>query len=328
MRFHLTTLAALTTLGVLAPVASAQLGILAGGPSSAIYASEPGAASFQVVSACTGQIDSMIGWKGYLLAGTLDGSVYRFQLAGLSPVNLVGSFDLPGDAACLAMDGDTLLVGDSTTNTVRRVNPLTGQVLASFTLPKTFPPSLHAMLVHNGSLYVGGHTSAVYKGNPDGTGMAFLTLCGGAVDSMAVTDGALFLGTTSGKLYRINPTTGSYENVFNFADAQTALLADSDGSLLASSSTGIVSRINPKSGKVVMTFATTNDDLRALSSHEGNVFCSADADNDGELSINDFITFQTLFALGDASADFDQSGEFTVDDFIAFQSAFALGCPA
>ncbi len=54
--------------------------------------------------------------------------------------------------------------------------------------------------------------------------------------------------------------------------------------------------------------------------------CYADADKDGELSISDFITFQTLFALGDPSADCDGDGALAIDDFICFQTFFAVGC--
>lgn len=55
--------------------------------------------------------------------------------------------------------------------------------------------------------------------------------------------------------------------------------------------------------------------------------CRADADCDLTLTINDFIAFQTFFAIGDHRADFDGDGSATIDDFISFQTAFALGCP-
>jgi hypothetical protein len=54
--------------------------------------------------------------------------------------------------------------------------------------------------------------------------------------------------------------------------------------------------------------------------------CYPDVDGDGELSIDDFIAFQTLFALGDAGADCDGNGVLDIDDFICFQTLFALGC--
>ncbi len=54
--------------------------------------------------------------------------------------------------------------------------------------------------------------------------------------------------------------------------------------------------------------------------------CYADCDATGTLSIDDFICFQTLFAIGDPSADCDSSGTLSIDDFICFQTFFALGC--
>ncbi len=54
--------------------------------------------------------------------------------------------------------------------------------------------------------------------------------------------------------------------------------------------------------------------------------CAADCDASGALNIDDFICFQTLFALADPTADCDASGALNIDDFICFQTLFALGC--
>ncbi len=54
--------------------------------------------------------------------------------------------------------------------------------------------------------------------------------------------------------------------------------------------------------------------------------CYADCDASGNLAIDDFICFQTLFAIGDPSADCDESGDLSIDDFICFQTLFAIGC--
>jgi hypothetical protein len=51
----------------------------------------------------------------------------------------------------------------------------------------------------------------------------------------------------------------------------------------------------------------------------------SDADSSGTLDIDDFIVFQTLFALGDPAADYDANCQLNIDDFIAFQTYFALG---
>jgi probable HAF family extracellular repeat protein len=54
--------------------------------------------------------------------------------------------------------------------------------------------------------------------------------------------------------------------------------------------------------------------------------CYADCDASAELTIDDFICFQTFFALGDPYADCDGDGGLTIDDFICFQTFFAIGC--
>jgi hypothetical protein len=66
--------------------------------------------------------------------------------------------------------------------------------------------------------------------------------------------------------------------------------------------------------------------------------CYADFDNSEALSIDDFIAFQTAFAIGDVSANCDGSvaltdpvnfvwtPSLTIDDFICFQTSFAIGC--
>ena len=54
--------------------------------------------------------------------------------------------------------------------------------------------------------------------------------------------------------------------------------------------------------------------------------CVADLDEDGSLTIFDFLAFQTLFDQGDLKADFDGDGELSLFDFLVFQNAFDMGC--
>ena len=54
--------------------------------------------------------------------------------------------------------------------------------------------------------------------------------------------------------------------------------------------------------------------------------CPVDMDGDGQLTIFDYLAFQTAFGTGDLQADFDGDGELTIFDFLAFQTAFAAGC--
>ena len=55
--------------------------------------------------------------------------------------------------------------------------------------------------------------------------------------------------------------------------------------------------------------------------------CPADLDDDGRLTLFDFLTFGNLFDAGDPRADFDGDGDLTLFDFLAFQNAFDAGCP-
>ncbi len=54
--------------------------------------------------------------------------------------------------------------------------------------------------------------------------------------------------------------------------------------------------------------------------------CYADCDASGTLDIDDFICFQTRYALNDPLADCDTSGGLDIDDFICFQTLYAIGC--
>ncbi len=54
--------------------------------------------------------------------------------------------------------------------------------------------------------------------------------------------------------------------------------------------------------------------------------CIADCDGTGGLNIDDFVCFQTFYALGDFKADCDGDGELSIDDFVCFQTGYAAGC--
>lgn len=54
--------------------------------------------------------------------------------------------------------------------------------------------------------------------------------------------------------------------------------------------------------------------------------CVPDCDASATLNIDDFICFQTLYAVGDPKADCDTSGTLNIDDFVCFQAAYAIGC--
>ncbi len=59
---------------------------------------------------------------------------------------------------------------------------------------------------------------------------------------------------------------------------------------------------------------------------EPDTSCYADCDASGVLDIDDFICFQTFYALSDPYADCDGSTILDIDDFICFQTFYAIGC--
>ncbi len=75
-------------------------------------------------------------------------------------------------------------------------------------------------------------------------------------------------------------------------------------------------------------FATEKWKLYSYSTHVliTNEGCFADCDNDAQLNIDDFVCFQTQFAIGDPAADCDEDSILTIDDFICFQTLYAIGC--
>ena len=54
--------------------------------------------------------------------------------------------------------------------------------------------------------------------------------------------------------------------------------------------------------------------------------CYPDFDEDGQLTIFDFLAFQNAFDAGDLRADCDEDGALTIFDFLCFQNAFDAGC--
>ncbi len=90
------------------------------------------------------------------------------------------------------------------------------------------------------------------------------------------------------------------------ADGSWWLIREDDGSVNASGNNGIA--------------------MYGLGTIETAAGCYPDCDASGTLDIDDFICFQTFFALGDPYADCDGSGTLDIDDFICFQTFFAIGC--
>ncbi|GIW74085.1 MAG: hypothetical protein KatS3mg103_0607 [Phycisphaerales bacterium] len=85
----------------------------------------------------------------------------------------------------------------------------------------------------------------------------------------------------------------------------------------------------PSTASVSFWDITTDGDkllVQSLLFAAGSGGCRVDLDGDSQLTIFDFLAFQTLFDAGDLQADFDGDGQLTLFDFLAFQTEFDLGC--
>jgi hypothetical protein len=69
------------------------------------------------------------------------------------------------------------------------------------------------------------------------------------------------------------------------------------------------------------------DDAWYIDDVSVSIYCRADVNKDGVLTLSDFGAFQTAFAVGNAAvADYNDDGVLNLADFGAFQTAFAFGC--
>ncbi len=94
----------------------------------------------------------------------------------------------------------------------------------------------------------------------------------------------------------------------------------------AASTTGHA-QINSENEFVVKLAFAKAQDLSPGAILQGSYACFADADASGELDIDDFIAFQTFYAIGNLrNADANADGQLDIDDFITFQTLYAIGC--
>jgi len=92
-------------------------------------------------------------------------------------------------------------------------------------------------------------------------------------------------------------------------------------------------------GTLRLTSTIAQPDATALAAHSGGVVsmtggfwavalprCSADINNDGVVSSQDFFDFISAFFSNNTLADFNSDGTITSQDFFDFIAAFFAGC--
>ncbi len=188
-----------------------------------------------------------------------------------------------------------------------------------------FFPEVASLAVHEGSLYVAGAFELAggqaiqHVARWDGSDWhAVASPLNAPVKVIAVHDGSIHIGgmftevgpTALGHIARLDPALG-WQPLGTGTDVFVNQLHSYQGQLFASGAFALTG------GKASVSWGRWGCPATS---------CYADCDASGSLTIDDFICFQTFFAIGDPAADCDGSGTLNIDDFICFQTFFALGC--
>ncbi len=188
-----------------------------------------------------------------------------------------------------------------------------------------FFPEVTSLAVHGGSLYVAGAfefaggQAIQHVARWNGTSWhAVGQPLNAPVEAIAVHDGSIHVGgmftevgtTVLSHIARLDPALG-WQPLGTGTDLFVNQLHSYQGQLFASGAFAVTG------GKASVSWGRWGCEASA---------CVPDCDASGTLDIDDFICFQTFFAIGDPYADCDASGSLDIDDFICFQTLFAIGC--
>ncbi len=173
-----------------------------------------------------------------------------------------------------------------------------------------------ATLIGLTGLPIGATTFNALGYNPDDDTMYLINT---GTDSLYTVDLATGLATLVGPL---NGPIGCGAMAYNH-DTKAMYMVDNDADVLytVNTTTGAATAIGPTGAGNLIGLVYVSPNCPVVTPP-----CYPDCDASGELGIDDFICFQTLFAIGDPSADCDESGGLSIDDFICFQTLFAVGC--
>ncbi len=206
--------------------------------------------------------------------------------------------------------------------------------------------------------------STIYKQDGDPNTFAPSVVLQGSMDAQSAvafySGGEVFVAMSQGGLVQVWDTGGVEHAPINLIDFGTMAGEDqypqnvcvtSAGDYLLTYSNGLLSAWSADGKRVgdtkLIDAGTSFDSHFSISYANGHVWviteangvwlgyeipelnaspCYPDCDASGILDIDDFICFQTFFAIGDPYADCDASGGLDIDDFICFQTFFAIGC--
>ncbi len=196
-----------------------------------------------------------------------------------------------------------LVVGD-TANKVFWYNAISGAFVDIFN--KGYAANKMAKLNditigHNGDIFVAHNTAAQKPGS-----------------------GAPLNHLTSPRVSQFDAKTGLYRRAFVMA-ADSQLVAPTGIAFMPDAGVDCNANLRLDSCDIALGFSLDQNNNGVPDECESQP-CYPDCDTVNGLSIDDFICFQTLFAINNAYADCDADASLTIDDFICFQTFFAIGC--
>jgi outer membrane protein assembly factor BamB len=232
MRPHL-LLSSLLASSLFASPFLAQSTLYVAAPDGSVYATDPAVGSFALATTAPAPLSALAQVGNRLLLGSPTGALFSFVPAtgALTPLATVAS-----DVTDLAIQGGDLFVGGSN-GKVLRLDARTGVLKATYT--SSF--EIQALAIDGDLLYVGTPFGLFQKLDLSEAApqFSFAGQCGGPIQSMALTEGELYLGDVTGQVYVFHkdtelvayayPIDNNAESIVR--DGETFLIGGSDGTI-------------------------------------------------------------------------------------------------
>lgn len=291
--------AAAVALGL--PVA-AQSKLFVATPSGALYSTDPAVGSFHLETTIPAPIGSIAQVGARILLGTPSGQIYAYFPATGALTPLV---TLPGDATDMAVYGGDLFVSNSD-GTVLQIDVRTGEIENTFV--SSF--DVQAIAVDGDVLYVGTPFGVFQKldllASP--AAFQFAGICGGPIQSMALTESSLYLGDVTGQMYVFDKTTEFVTYAYPLENDAKSIVADGD-TFLVGGSDGTIHRVEQAFGATLDTLVAPEgvadlwlqEPTGSLSSDVGSISLASGGSASFELSAAVVLAGDSYLLLGSMS---------------------------
>lgn len=240
MTLSLRSLFLVPLLALAAPASADRL--LVAGPDGIVMQADTADGVFQYFACqCSGPIQAMTADEKQLYTADDFSQLFVYDVQDGA---LLRSFALGiGQISALAVSAGTVFVGTED-GLVAGIDPVSGDVLDW----RTIPTSVHALLAHDGFLFVGGGDGALYRAPvASGAFEYFTCFCFSTVRAIVVDAGDLVAVDDSGLAARIDDATGQILTAFLVG--ATNVMAVSNGRLLLYYDGGTIPMADAQTGQ-------------------------------------------------------------------------------